>query len=94
MADVYRALARALGMRYLEGPVLVDPLARFPKAVLTGTAPLAESAGASFAYAPHGRHFARLAVAGPGRLNGIAICTPERLRQGVFAARPDAIAVH
>ncbi|WP_375457620.1 hypothetical protein [uncultured Enterovirga sp.] len=89
---VYRALAAAMRMPYLAEPFAVHPLARFPEAVLGGIVPLAEGQPATFAYAPRGTAFAAFARAAPGRLAGLAICTPERLRTALFQARSVAIA--
>lgn len=87
----YRALARTLGLAYLDGPI---PLARdlpYPGCLLAGRAPLASGMGAATVIAPRGQAIAVL-LARKGRLAEIALTSPTRLRAAVFARMSGPIA--
>ncbi|KAB1071820.1 glycosyltransferase [Methylobacterium planeticum] len=90
----YRALARALGAPFLDGPIPLRAGLRVPDSLAAGFAPLAAGAPAAFVLAPRGSEIAEW-LAGrspPGRVP--AITTPTRLRAAVFAALPERIAAY
>ncbi|MCJ2013893.1 glycosyltransferase family 2 protein [Methylobacterium sp. J-076] len=89
----YRSLARALGARFLDGPVPFGGRLAYPDCLVAGLAPLAPGAGAAAVIAPRGPAVADL-LGGAGRGGGPAITTPTRLREAVFAAVPEAVAGH
>ena len=90
----YRALARALGAPFLDGPILFRASLSFPDSLATGLAPLATGAPAAFVLAPRGPQIAEwlAGLSPPGRVP--AITTPTRLRAAVFAALPERIAAY
>ena len=87
----YRGLARTLGLPFLTGTIALGDGTRYPESVSAGAAPLAAGGPGAFVLAPRGRAVADLLAggAGPGR---VAVTTPTRLRDAVFAARPVEIA--
>ncbi|MEL6064955.1 MULTISPECIES: glycosyltransferase family 2 protein [unclassified Methylobacterium] len=87
----YRALARALGAPYLDGPIPFGPGLRFPENLVTGLAPLAPGSVAPWVLAPRGRSIASL-LGSPRRIGPLAITSPTRLREAVFAAIPGQVA--
>ena len=89
----YRALARALGAPFLDGPIPFGPGLRFPDSLTAGLAPLVTGAAAPCVMAPRGRQIAEL-LAGAVTRGGPAITTPTRLREAVFAARGPEIAAY
>lgn len=96
----YRALARALGAPFLEGPVRFGAGLRYPDCLVAGLAPLAPGACAAAVIAPRGRMVAELLAGsargggGVGGGGGPAVITPTRLREAVFAALPEAVSGH
>jgi glycosyltransferase XagB len=90
-ADYYRALARALGVPYLDGPIPFGLGVRFPDSLAAGLAPLAPGAVAPCVLAPRGRMIADL-LAAPRRAAAPAITSPTQLRAAVFAAIPGQVA--
>jgi hypothetical protein len=92
---VYRALARELGLPFLQGEFEVDAVARFPESILLGIAPLASPSSATrFCLAPSGDRLAWLLVERRRFEAGLAVVTPAALRRAVFRARARAIAEH
>nr|WP_306421721.1 glycosyltransferase family 2 protein [Methylobacterium trifolii] len=90
----YRALARALRVPFLDGPMPFGPGLQFPDSLVTGLAPLVSGAPAPCVLAPRGPQVAEL-LAGYGPAARMpAITTPTRLREAVFSARPGEIAAH
>ncbi|MGV7033470.1 hypothetical protein [Methylobacterium symbioticum] len=89
----YRALARALGAPFLDGPIPFGPGLRFPDSLAAGLAPLMTGAVAPCVMAPRGRQIAEL-LAGARAAGGPAITTPTHLREAVFAARGPEIAAY
>ena len=89
----YRALARALGLPYLDGPIPFGPGLRFPDSLVIGMAPLVTGAPAPCVMAPRGGQIAEL-LAGYSARNGPAVVAPSRLREAVFAARGPEIAAY
>ncbi|MFC6791624.1 glycosyltransferase family 2 protein [Methylobacterium komagatae] len=87
----YRALARTLGLPYLDGPIPLARVLPYPGCLLAGRAPLAPGAGAATVIAPRGQAIAVL-LARRGRLAEIALTSPTRLREAVFARMPGSIA--
>ncbi|WP_409567653.1 glycosyltransferase family 2 protein [Methylobacterium sp. J-030] len=92
-AAYYRALARALGAPYLDGPIPFGPGLRFPDTLVAGHAPLAPGSVAPWVLAPRGRIIASL-LGSPRRIGPIAITSPTHLREAVFAAIPVQVADH
>jgi cellulose synthase/poly-beta-1,6-N-acetylglucosamine synthase-like glycosyltransferase len=93
-ADVfYRALAAELGLPFLEPGFEVHALARYPEAIMTGIVPLADRHGPSYVLAPRGSSVAGL-LEREGRLvPGLAMTTPDALREAVFGVRAETIAL-
>jgi glycosyltransferase XagB len=89
----YRALARALGAPYLDGPIAFGLGLAFPGSLVTGLAPLALGSVAPCVLAPRGRVIAEL-LAGRRRAAVPAITSPTHLREAVFAAIPGQVADH
>lgn len=89
----YRALARALGAPYLDGPIPFGPGLRFPEHLVSGLAPLVPGSVAPWVLAPRGRIIASL-LGSPHRLGPVAITSPTHLRESVFAAIPAQVADH
>lgn len=87
----YRALARTLGLPYLDGPIAFGLGLGFPGSLVTGLAPLAPGAVAPCVIAPRGRMIAELLAAPPGAARP-AITSPTHLREAVFAAIPGQVA--
>ncbi|SDN40143.1 Glycosyltransferase, catalytic subunit of cellulose synthase and poly-beta-1,6-N-acetylglucosamine synthase [Methylobacterium phyllostachyos] len=91
-AAYYRALARALGVPYLDGPIPFGPGLRFPESLVAGLAPLAPGLDVPCVLAPPGRVIAVLLGDPPRGL--AAITSPTHLREAVFAAIPGQVADH
>ena len=89
----YRALARALGAPYLDGPIAFGLGLAFPGSLVTGLAPLALGSIAPCVMAPRGRAIADL-LDGSHRIALPAITSPTHLREAVFAAIPGQVADH
>ncbi|MCJ2050860.1 glycosyltransferase [Methylobacterium sp. J-070] len=87
----YRALARALGAPYLDGPIAFGLGLTFPGSLITGLAPLALGSVAPCVLAPRGRAITDL-LDGAHRSTMPAITSPTRLREAVFAAIPGQVA--
>ncbi|MCJ2101110.1 glycosyltransferase family 2 protein [Methylobacterium sp. E-046] len=92
-ATYYRALARALGAPYLDGPIAFGLGLAFPGSLVTGLAPLALGSAAPCVLAPRGRAITDL-LDGAGRSAMPAITSPTHLRAAVFAAIPGQVADH
>ena len=90
----YRALALECGLPFLGGPIELAAATRYPASIRNGIAPLAENAdGLSSAIAPEGERLATL-LANRDRLTpGLAIVTPDALRDAAFASCGPAIAL-
>ena len=89
----YRALSRALGAPFLDGPIPFGSGLRFPDGLMAGLAPLALGACAPCVLAPRGGAVTEL-LAGHSRAGMPAITSPTRLREAVFAAIPDRVAAY
>ncbi|MCJ2134907.1 glycosyltransferase [Methylobacterium sp. J-026] len=96
-AAYYRALARALGTPYLDGPIPFGPGLRFPESLVAGLAPLALGSVVPSVVpcvlAPRGRVIADL-LDRPRRTGLPALTSPTHLREAVFAAIPAQVANH
>lgn len=92
-SDYYRALARALGVPYLDGPIAFGLGLSFPGSLVTGLAPLALGSVAPCVLAPRGRAIADL-LDGAHGIARPAITSPTHLRAAVFAAIPGPVADH
>lgn len=90
-ASYYRALAHALGVPFLDGPIPFGAGLRHPDCLVAGRAPLAPGAGAEAVIAPEGAAVADL-LAGRIPVRGLALTSPTRLREAVFAAMPEVVA--
>ncbi|WP_430911761.1 glycosyltransferase family 2 protein [Methylobacterium sp. sgz302541] len=90
----YRALARRLGVPFLDGAIALGPGIAFPETPLAGLAPLAPGGPAPRVMAPEGRDVAELLSLRLPRSWRPALTTPRRLREAVFAAIPQAVAAH
>ena len=89
----YRALARELGLPFLDGDIDAGAQARFPEHILMGAAPLGPNpANARFALAPSGERLAHLLLQGRPLQSGLAVTPPSALTSAVFKARAAAIA--
>ena len=88
----YRALAAELGLPFLEPGFSVHPLARYPQAIISGIAPLADHHEVSHVLAPRGEAVAGLLERRGSLVSGLAITTPAALRDAVFRARGEAVA--
>lgn len=89
----YRALARALGAPFLDGPIAFGAGLSFPGSLVAGLAPLALGAIAPCVLAPRGPAIAEL-LAGQSRAGLPAITSPTHLREAVFAAIPERVAAY
>ncbi|MER2267792.1 glycosyltransferase family 2 protein [Methylobacterium oxalidis] len=89
----YRALARALGLPYLDGPIALGPATRFPQSLWARTAPLAGIPG-HHVRAPEGYEIEGLLTGRIPLVRTAALTAPTRLREAVFAALPHAVASH
>ena len=89
----YRALARALGAPFLDGPIPFGAGLSFPGSLVAGLAPLAVGSVAPCVLAPRGRAIAEL-LAGRSRAGLPAITSPTHLREAVFAAIPERVAAY
>lgn len=89
----YRALARALGAPFLDGPIPFGAGLSFPASLVAGLAPLALGACAPCVLAPRGRAIAEL-LSGQSRAGLPAITSPTHLREAVFAAIPERVAAY
>jgi hypothetical protein len=80
-ARYYRALARHLGVHFIEGNVAIAPLAQYPQAIHAGVAPLDHPDHSAFLVAPRGASIATLIKSVPyGELRDrLAITTPTHL---------------
>ena len=90
-ASYYRALARTLGLPFLDGPIPFGAGLRHPDCLIDGRAPLAPGACAASVFAPRGTAIADL-LAGRIPLRGLALTAPGHLRAAVFGAMPGVIA--
>ena len=90
-ASYYRALARALGIPFLDGPIPFGAGLRHPDCLVAGRAPLAPGACAEAVIAPRGPAIADL-LAGRIPKSGLALTAPGHLREAVFAAMPGVVA--
>ncbi|WP_175492555.1 glycosyltransferase [Methylocapsa palsarum] len=91
----YRSLAVHLGVGYVDGPIEIDPAARYPESIHLGFAPLAPGRGPRWLVAPReGDLTDLLGLARRGELDGadFVITTPANLSRLVRAASIDAIA--
>jgi cellulose synthase/poly-beta-1,6-N-acetylglucosamine synthase-like glycosyltransferase len=88
----YRALALELGLPFLEPGFGVHALARYPEAILSGIAPLAEAEPASYVLAPRQETIPGLLERRGKLVTGLAVTTPDALRDAVFRAKGDVIA--
>lgn len=88
----YRALARRLGLAYLDGPIGLGAALAFPDTLRAGLAPLAAGAEAACVLAPDTAHVAALLSAPLSPRRSLALTSPTRLREALFAAMPRAIA--
>ena len=92
-ATYYRALARALGAPYLDGPIAFGLGLAFPGSLVTGLAPLALGSAAPCVLAPRGRAITDLLDgAGPQRHAGDH--QPDPPARGGVRRDPGAVADH
>jgi cellulose synthase/poly-beta-1,6-N-acetylglucosamine synthase-like glycosyltransferase len=82
----YAALARHLGLPCLRGRIRVDTGKATVQSLAAGLVPLWRQGGVRFAVAPEGAHLAELLNRPRGRLSGLAVTTPTRLRDAVWQA--------
>ncbi len=77
----YRALARHLGVYFIDGTVAIAPLAQYPQAIHAGVAPLDHPDHSAFIVAPRGASIATLIKSVPyGELRDrLAITAPTHL---------------
>ena len=88
----YRALAAELELPFLEPGFSVHALARYPQAITSGIAPLADRHAVSHVLAPRGEAVAGLLERRGSLVTGLAITTPAALREAVFRIRGEAVA--
>lgn len=89
----YRALAREVGLPFLDGGFRVHPQALVKAGLATGLVPLEEgTADSRYAFAPCGDQLVELLGRRGAIASGIAIATPGAIREAVFAAHGEAIA--
>lgn len=89
----YRALARALGARFLDGWIPLAESLAYPACLAEGVAPLAPGLGVARVAAPRGGAIAALLAEGAGA-RPPAITTPTRLRRAVYDTVPETVAAH
>jgi len=91
----YRALARHLGVLFIEGPVaLARDRVAYPQAIHAGLAPLESASGPVLLSAPRGAALAELLQRGPRSERGrskLAITTPSNFSNLVRAASRTSI---
>ncbi|HMO31251.1 glycosyltransferase family 2 protein [Enterovirga sp.] len=85
----YRSLAAELGLPFAAPGFSVHALARYPQAILTGIAPLAEG---GYVLAPRGEGVEDMLGRRASLVAGLSMTTPEALREAVFRARGETIA--
>lgn len=88
----YGALARRLGLPFLDGPIALGPGIAYPATLRAGYVPLAPGAATAFVLAPEAAAVAGL-LREPGTSDWpCALTSPRRLREAVFATVPEAVA--
>jgi len=90
----YRALARHLGLPFLDGAMALDAGIAFPDTLIAGSAPLAPGQIAQRVLAPRTAEIGALLATGWLGLRGAALTTPLRLREAVLAEAPEAVAAY
>jgi cellulose synthase/poly-beta-1,6-N-acetylglucosamine synthase-like glycosyltransferase len=94
--DYYRALARHLGLAFIDDHVDLGPGAHFPNSVMSGVAPLPQrDHEAAWLFAPQGRLLDDLLALHRRRAiprHRFQITSPRHLRDLIFAQRGETIA--